>query len=143
MKISELLKKKGNNVLTTDADLSLRNTIKIMIEARVGSVLVVNEQKQPIGIYTERDFLKQAIECKNLDEIKVGDVMTTDLIIVTPDEDIDRALSTMTGKRLRHLPVIENKELIGIISIGDIVKAKLKDSQFEAKHMRDYIMGKY
>jgi len=78
-----------------------------------------------------------------LREIKVGEVMTRDLIIAIPDDDAEAVLGIMTRHRMRHLPVLEQGRVAGIISIGDIVKAKLSDSAFEVHHLRDYIMGRY
>ncbi|MCF7811128.1 CBS domain-containing protein [bacterium] len=144
MTIKELLKRKGSKVITAGENITVHEAVKIMVANLVGSVIVVDDHDHPVGIFTERDVLRQVDkDCKTLNTEILKNVMTTDLIICTSDEDTDVALEIITEKRLRHLPVMEGERIIGLVSIGDIVKTTLKDTKFEIHHMRDYIMGKF
>ena len=144
MLVKELLDSKGSKVIKAAEDSSVLQAAVTMVENKVGSVLVIDDENKPGGILTERDILRQVADNFNaLKETVIRDVMSKDLIIATPDEDVDAVCQIMTDKRLRHIPVIDKGELIGIISIGDVVKASLKDSQFEIHYMREYIMGKF
>jgi len=144
MTIRELLRRKGSNVITTQEDSTVYNAIQMMVKNHVGSVVVLNEEAKPAGIFTERDVLRFiADDCDGAKEKKLKDVMTTDLIIAAPDDDTEAILKIITEKRLRHLPVVDSNRIVGLISIGDIVKAKLTDSRFEIRYLRDYIMGKF
>jgi len=143
MTIKELLAQKGSEVFTADSNSGVIDAVKLMTENKVGCVLVVDEKGSPTGIFTERDVLRMvAADINGILSQKLADVMTTDLIVVTPDEDIEVAQNIMTDKHLRHLPIMEDKKIVGMVSIGDIVKVSLKHCKFEVHHMRDYIMGK-
>jgi CBS domain-containing protein len=144
MTIKDLLQRKGSKVITARENTTVHEAVKIMVDNLVGSVIVVDDHDHPVGIFTERDVLRQvAKDYKTLNTEPLKNVMTTDLIICTSDEDTDEALKIITEKRLRHLPIMEDKRIIGLVSIGDIVKATLKDTKFEVHYMRDYIMGKF
>jgi len=143
MIIKELLAKKGSDVLTSDGNVTVLEAAKLMNGKRVGSVVVVDENTIPVGILTERDVLKLVAEdITQISNLKLSEVMTTDLIIATPEDDTEAVQNIMTEKHLRHLPVMDDRKIVGLISIGDIVKVTLTHCKFEVHHMRDYIMGK-
>jgi CBS domain-containing protein len=111
---------------------------------RVGSLLVVDKDAKILGIIGARDVLMAVIN--HLDEIKtlsVDKIMTSNLIVATPDDKVDYLLAVMTENRIRHIPIFEDKELKGMVSIGDVVKAQLKETAVENKYLKDYIADKY
>jgi len=144
MKLKDLLRSKGSKVITARADEEIQAAINRMIENKVGALVVVNDNGMPVGIFTERDVLRLAAEnFSAMANKRVKDGMTTDIVVSVPEDDTDSCLAIMTERRIRHLPVIEGGRLVGLVSIGDIVKAEHANAEFEIRHLRDYIMGKY
>ena len=144
MKIADILRKKGSKVITTSDDLTVYEAVHTMVENHIGAVLVVNDKGDMVGIFTERDILRRVAakgENRRIREIPLSDVMTRDVHVGHPDADTECAFITMTEKRIRHLPVMDEGRLLGLISIGDIVKAGLEDSKFESECLRKYITG--
>ena len=142
MKISDILRKKGSKIISIRDDLTVYEAIQTMVENYIGAVLVVNDKGDMVGIFTERDVLRRVAakgDNHRIREIPLSDVMTRDIYAGHPDTDTRCVFVTMTEKRIRHLPVMEEDRLLGLISIGDIVKAGLGDSQFEAECLRKYI----
>ncbi len=140
MNLKELLKHKSAPLLFAKASTNILDATKSMCDHRVGSLLIQSDDDELLGILTERDILRF---CSNhpdeLKETSIEEVMTRDLIIATPDVSLEEAMSLMTEQRFRHLPVIEGGKPIGIVSIGDLVKTKLKDVSVEVKYLRDFI----
>jgi CBS domain-containing protein len=144
MTIQEILRSKGSRVITTVETTTILAAVKAMVASRVGALLVTDGSGKPVGIFTERDVLRQVAEhIVNVETTLVGQVMNRDVIIGLPDDDVEKVLGIMTEKRVRHIPVMDGGKLVGMISIGDIVKARLSHTDFEAHHLRDYIMGRY
>jgi CBS domain-containing protein len=142
-KIKSLLASKSAGVVTITPDETLHTASKFLAERNIGA-LVVMEADEVVGILSERDIVRQlAHHGQSALTLEVGDVMTKDIIIALPNDDLVYASNTMTEKRIRHLPVIENGELIGIVSIGDIVKAQLEFYEGEARTLLTYIQGGY
>ena len=144
MTIKEVLRRKGSKAITVFEDQAVQEAVQIMVENYIGAVIVVNRHHLMVGIFTERDILRRIAgkgECDKIAEIKVGNVMTSDVIVGHPDADTECVFKTMTEKRIRHIPVMDESKLLGIISIGDIVKTGLDDSKFEADCLRQYITG--
>lgn len=143
MKVKDILRTKGSKVITASINDSILGAVRVMVENSVGSVLLLDADGKPFGIFTERDVLRQVAENpEKLDRMQIKDVVYCDPYVCVPDDDLDSVMELMTEKRFRHVPVMEEGKLIGIISIGDIVKALHHSTQFELRHMRDYIMGK-
>ncbi len=143
MTVGDILRDKGSTIYSIDGDSSVMQAVKEMNRLRIGALLVTDEGRTLGGIITERDVmvhLPAGIRNK-----KARDIMTPreKLIIAHCSDTLDYAMSAFTEKRVRHLPVFENERLVGLISIGDIVKAQLKDADFENKALRDYILGSY
>ncbi len=144
MKVKDILKDKGTEVATIGAEKTICDAVKILVEKNIGSLLVKDEKGNIAGIITERDILKQCNQClESFSEMKVGDVMTKNLIVASPDDDLDYVENIMTQNRVRHLPIILNKKLEGIISIGDLVNVLRGECKVENRYLKDYISGKY
>lgn len=141
MKIKDILKGKGSNIYSVGPNQTVQEAIRILNDHKIGSLLVTESEKV-VGIITERDVLKECGRAPQLlNQTFVQDVMSKELIICSPEDDVDYIMGVMTDKHIRHLPIIEKGKLAGMISIGDIVKSQLHESVHEIKYLRDYIMG--
>jgi CBS domain-containing protein len=137
--VSEILGDKGHDVLRIDAEASVLEAVKQMVEANIGSLLVTKDG-EIAGIVTERDYLRRvALEGPTDEETTVGEIMSSPLIVVTPETGIDECMALMTDRRIRHIPVVEGTEVVGIVSIGDLVKFKSERQSFEIKYLTEYI----
>jgi CBS domain-containing protein len=140
--VAEILTEKGRRVLQIDADASVLEAVERMVEENVGSLLVT-EGGDVAGILTERDYMRRvAVEGRTDRETAVREIMSTPLIVVTPQTSIDECMALMTNKRIRHLPVIDAGELAGIISIGDLVKFQSRQQSYELQFLHDYIAAR-
>jgi len=140
MKLKEVLLQKPSGVLSIEASKTMQVAVKKMYDKRIGALLVQSETGEFVGIITDRDILHfYAKQLGDADKIRVGEVMTQDFFVETLDSTTAHAESLMTEKRVRHLPIVDEGKIIGIISIGDLVKAKLQETVVEAKYLRDYI----
>ncbi len=141
--IRDILDRKGNKVLTVTSQVSVLDAIKNMSEANIGAV-VIQDGDQPSGIFTERDYLQKiALKGRASDETEVSEVMSSPLFTVESSEDTTVAMKTMTERRCRHLVVLEGEEMVGIISIGDLVKHMLQEKEAEVEQLSSYISGNY
>ena len=137
--VSEILADKGRNVLEIDASATVREAVKTMVDANVGSLLVTSSG-EVVGIVTERDYLRRvALEGRTDDDTTVGEIMTAPLVVVGPETSIDECMAVMTDRRIRHLPVVEDGKVVGLVSIGDLVKFKSRQQSFEIQYLTDYI----
>jgi CBS domain-containing protein len=140
--VSEILDEKGHNVLKIDADASVSEAVRQMVQANVGSLLVT-ENDEVAGVVTERDYLRRvAVEGRKDRETPVREIMTSPLVVVTPQTSVDECMALMTNRRIRHLPVVDAGEVVGIVSIGDVVKFKSKQQSFEIQFLHDYIAAR-
>ncbi|USG60457.1 CBS domain-containing protein [Sneathiella marina] len=140
MNVAGILKTKGANVITAVPSDSIADISNILGTNKIGAVLIVDRSGNLRGVVSERDIVRGLSECGSdcLDQT-AEDLMTSDLITTTPSETIDNVMSLMTGKRIRHLPVLDEGRLSGFISIGDVVKSRMDEVEREAAAMRDYI----
>ncbi len=137
--LSEILDEKGHDVLQIEADASVLEMVKQMVEANVGSLLVT-ESGELTGIVTERDYLRRVtLEGRTDQETTVREIISFPLVVATPQTTIDECMALMTDRRIRHVPVVEAGEVVGIVSIGDLVKFTSKQQSFELKYLTDYI----
>ena len=137
--VSEILDEKGRRVLEIDAEVSVLAAVKQMVEANVGSLLVT-EGGEVRGIVTERDYLRRvAVEGRVDAETPVREIMSSPLIVVTPETSVDECMAVMTSRRIRHLPVVDEGGVAGIISIGDLVKYQSKQQSVQIQFLHDYI----
>ena len=141
--VSAILSVKGSSVHTVASDTTVFEAIKKMVEANVGS-LIVMDGDEIRGIFTERDYLRRiALEGRTSQTTPVIEVTTERLVATDPNRSVEDCMSIMTRERIRHLPVIDNRGLAGIISIGDIVKFLSREREAEIRYLRDYIAGRY
>ena len=140
-KVSNILRAKGDIIYTVAPDTLVFEALEMMLEKNV-SALVVLENERLAGIFTERDYAREMIlQGKSSRDTLISEVMTEDLITVSPDYAIDDCMRLMTNRFIRHLPVVENDQLIGIISIGDVVKYIIEEQRFIIVNMEHYITG--
>jgi len=141
MKLADLIANRKDPAITVEADASVAKAIQIMHDSHVGSVIIPSEQGKPLGIITERDVMRLCAEGKGgeLDKISVQDCMTANVVCGSLSDTVDEALNLMTNRRFRRLPIIDNNTLVGLLSIGDLVKAKLEETAQEAQALREYI----
>ena len=138
-RLAQILEEKGHDVLTVDADASVLEAVELMVEKNVGSLLVT-EHGDIRGIVTERDYLRRVtLEGRTETETRVGEIMSSPLVVVTPEATIDECMAVMTDRRIRHVPVVEEGDVIGLVSIGDLVKFTSKQQSFEIQYLTDYI----
>jgi CBS domain-containing protein len=140
--VKEILEEKGQDVLRIDAEQPVIEAVKQMVDAGVGSLLVA-DGGTITGIFTERDYLRRmTLEGRDDEVTAVREVMSSPLVVVTPETAIDECMALMTDRRIRHLPVVEGGEVVGVVSIGDVVKFKSKQQSFEIKYLTDYITAR-
>ena len=140
MLVRQILKSKGATVTAVPACEPVRNVAILLHEAGIGSVIVHGEDLMPVGILSERDIVHGiAAEGASALDTPVGRLMTTDIITCSPDDHIDQLMQVMTERRVRHLPVLERGHLAGIVSIGDLVKARISELESEGEALRTYI----
>jgi CBS domain-containing protein len=141
-KIQTLLDRKGHKVHSIRADQSVYEAISEMDAKHVGSLIVMDGEKV-VGIITERDYLRKVIlRGRSSKDTTVETIMTRNLVSIGPDHTIEEAMTLVTDKRCRHLPVFEGQQLIGILSIGDLVKWVIANQQFEIHVLEDYISSR-
>ncbi len=137
--IKQILSHKGSEVAHIEPQANVVDAIKIMTEMNIGSMLVM-DTGDIVGILTEKDFLQKIVlEDRLCEVVPVAEVMTTQVIAITPDQAIEQGLAIMTDKRVRHLPVMDNDELMGLVSIGDLVKAVIDEQQFTIEQLEHYV----
>ena len=140
--VSEILDQKGHAVLEIEADATVLDAVRRMVEANVGSLLVA-EGGRVVGIFTERDYLRRvALERRDHEATAVRAVMSAPLVVVTPETPIDECMAVMTDRRIRHVPVVSAGEVVGLVSIGDLVKRRSEQQSFEIKYLTDYITSR-
>ncbi len=141
--VAEIIKRKGGLVLSVDQGDSVYDAISLMAQVNVGAVLV-KKRNSISGIFTERDYLQKiALKSRSSKETAVGEVMSSPVITASPHDTIQHCMETMTRCRCRHLPVVEGEDLLGIVSIGDLVKKILEEKESEIEQLSHYITGSY
>jgi len=140
MNLKEILKTKGHRVVTVSAKSSVADAIRAMHAEKVGAVMVPDAEGCPVGIFTERDVVRlHADGERDFDALAVETRMTCSLVVGRLSMPVDEALGLMTERRFRHLPVVEDGKLVGLVSIGDLVKVKLGEAAEETQALRAYI----
>jgi CBS domain-containing protein len=141
--VHQLLQAKGNHVWSIEPDATVYQALQSMAEKNVGAMLVVQGGKL-VGIFSERDYARKVIlQGKSSKTTSVGEVMTREVLYISPDDTIENCMALMTAKRTRHLPVLEHGELVGLVSIGDVVKEIIRDREFTIRELERYITGGY
>lgn len=141
MKLVDILGRKGGIVVTIEKERSVLEAARTLVQHNIGA-LVVTDDDSPHGIITERDILRlTASDPGGIAGHSVGAVMTRDLVTASPEDDLREAMGVMTHRRIRHLPVVKERRLVGIVSIGDLINACLNVAEHENLHLRQYIQG--
>ena len=131
---------KNRQIWTISKDQSVRQALILMSEKNIGAIIIVDNNDFPIGIFSERDYARKIIlKGKSSKDTLLDEVMTKELITVTRNYKIDQCMEIMNEKRIRHLPVLENKKIIGIISIGDVLKIMIKEQKELIDHLQKFI----
>lgn len=139
--VSEILKSKNTEIWSISPDSSVYKALQCLADKNVGALLVLQENEL-VGIFSERDYARKVIlQGKFSKDTPVRDIMSSNILFVRPDQTVEECMALMTEKHFRHLPVYEGKELIGLISIGDVVKAIISGQKFEIKQLENYIGG--
>lgn len=137
--ITEVLKEKGSAVIGVEPSASVYQAIEQMVENNCGSLLVMHDG-DIAGIFTERDYLRKiALQGRTSHDTAVQEVMTSPVVVCEAGTEIDEALAMMTDRRIRHLPVVDDGKVVGVVSIGDLVKFKTKEQEFRIGYLEDYI----
>lgn len=143
MKVSRILRNKGNDVFTISPEKTVYEAIALMSEKGIGALLVMEEEKLQ-GIISERDYRDKVIlKGRTSKSTRVKEIMTSDVFWVTPEETVTECMTIMTEKKFRHLPVMNDRQLVGVISIGDLVKEIISKQKVEIDHLKNYIDGSY
>lgn len=137
--VHEVLEGKGHQIWSVGPDSTVYDALRLMAERDVGAVLVL-EGANVAGILSERDYARQVVlKGKASKETPVREIMTTRVVYVRPDQKVDECMALMTGKRIRHLPVLDEGRLVGLLSIGDVVKAMISEHRFLIEQLENYI----
>ena len=140
MNAASILKAKGNSVVTIRPSESLEEAAQLMTKRGIGCVVVSEPGKGPVGILSERDIVREiAVGGGGRLKAMVGDAMTRPIHTCEPFDTVDHMMAVMTARRFRHLPVVKDGELVGLVSIGDVVKFKIAEAEMETEAMRAYI----
>ena len=139
--VQHLLDAKGRDIISVTAETSVLDAIKLMAEKTIGSLLIMQGDELE-GIMTERDYARKVIiKGRSSESTEVGEIMTTDVCSVTSHETVSDCMALMTKRKIRHLPVIDDGTVVGMLSIGDLVQAIISDQQEEIQQLEQYISG--
>ena len=141
MLIKHILASKGVNVVSIAPDQTLRDAVALLAKHCIGALVVADRAGKPVGILSERDLIRAASQDERFFDQHVAALMTTNVVVGSPDDDILSVQKTMTEKRFRHLPIMDEGKLAGIISVGDIVKAIVEEYQGEIESLKTYLLG--
>ena len=137
--VRHILDTKGDEIWHTTPEDSVLDAIKLMAEKKIGALLVMEDENLS-GIVSERDYARKVIlQGKSSRETPVKDIMTAEVTVINPQETVEKCMALMTEKRMRHLPVIEDGKVVGVVSIGDLVKAIIAEQQFQIEQLESYI----
>jgi CBS domain-containing protein len=137
--VQQLLEAKRYSVVSVSPDDTVLDALKVMAEKEIGAVIVI-EDGHLIGIFSERDYARKVVlQGKASKDTPVREIMTEKVVCVSPDQTIEDCMGLMTDKRIRHLPVLEHKKVIGVVSIGDVVKEMLYEKEFVIQQLESYI----
>ncbi len=140
MNIQSILARKGSHVVTIRPEQSIREALTVLAQHRIGALVVVNAVNHPVGILSERDIVRTAATNEAVFSLSVGALMTRTIVTGVPDDDLEAVAHTMTEKRIRHIPVIDRGRLVGIVSIGDVVKTQRDRYQGELYTLQTQIV---
>jgi len=139
--VNDLLKAKGHDVWSISPNASVYDAIRLMADKKIGALVVIEDSK-PVGIVSETDYMRKVIlKGRTSQGTSVKAIMTSRVLYVHPEQEIDECMVLMTERRTRHLPVMDEGKLIGLISIGDVVKSIIEEQRFTIEQLENYITG--
>ncbi|MFP4427454.1 MAG: CBS domain-containing protein, partial [Spirochaetaceae bacterium] len=142
--IRDVLQHKGSHVVSVSRETSVREVLRLMEKENIGAVLVLDEKGHAEGIFSERDYARKMPDCSlSRVDTAVKEVMSSRVKAIAPNNTIEEAMAIMTQGRIRHLPVVENGELLGLVSIGDVVAAMIHEKEYLIEQLEHYITGSY
>lgn len=142
MIVRNILQYKGSKVVSTHPEASIAEAAKMLFSNRIGAALVIDGGNTIVGIFSERDIVRgMAVHGDQVEKMKVADLMSRNVLTCSPNDRLEKLMATMTTNRVRHLPVVEDGALIGIVTIGDVVKNRLEEATMEVSSLRDYVAG--
>jgi CBS domain-containing protein len=142
MFVKEILRLKGGKVWSIQSDQTVQEVLETLVTQKIGALLVLDAKKKMVGIISERDIMRECFHNPTgYAKAKVNKVMTKKVIIGTLENKVDYIMGIMTKNRVRHVPILTNGKLEGLVSIGDVVKAQLKDSEYENQYLKEYMYG--
>ena len=141
MKVKDLLRHNSKKIITIDPTAKVGHAMGLLVKHRISSLPVVDERESVIGIISDRDIFREAFDAPDsYRDATVGERMTTEVIIGVPDDEISYIAGIMTNNRIRHVPIVEEGKLVGLISTGDVVKTQMDKLATENRYLRQYIM---
>ncbi|NNE68613.1 MAG: CBS domain-containing protein [Pyrinomonadaceae bacterium] len=142
-KARNILESKGNEVYSVESESTVLDAIGLMAEKEIGALLVMNGTSLD-GVFSERDYTRKVVlRGKSSRKTAVREIMTSEVVVAKPDHTVEECMALMTDKRCRHLPVVEEGNVIGVLSIGDLVKTIIEDQQFQIEQLESYITTGY
>lgn len=141
MNIASLLARKGANVVTIQPEQTIRQALMVLAQHNIGALVVVDVGARPVGILSERDIVRALSRDEAVFALTVSAIMTRDVVVGLPQDDLASVGATMTERRIRHLPVVEKNRLVGMVSIGDVVKAQRDQFQGEVDTLQTQLIG--
>ena len=142
MRIADILQQKGSNVATVDAQATMDSAISMLVERRIGAIPVSDDGRRLQGIVSERDVVRAVAKGSDFSTMKVGELMTAKVYTCAPESTLAEVMTLMIDKGIRHVPVVEADALVGILSIRDLVDARLREAEVERQQMADYIANR-
>jgi CBS domain-containing protein len=141
LRIRDVLKTKGSDIWSVSSKVTVYKALEVMAEKNVGALLVVEDEKL-VGIFSERDYARKVVlKGKHAQDILLEELMTKEVYSVTPSETVEECMAVMTAAHCRHMPVYEDKKLVGVVSIGDIVNATIIEHKVKIRDLEKYIAG--
>lgn len=144
MKLSEVLFEKGTRVYSAHESDPVLSAVEMLVSHNIGALAILSGDNVLSGIFSERDILRLVSRnAGQLAKLSVGEFMTRDVVTGAPEDSVEEAMSRMTEKRIRHLPIVQHGRLVGMISIGDLVKSRLEETEYHKQQMENLVLGKY
>lgn len=144
MTVKDILKSKGSEVVTTKTDTAVLQSMALLIERHISCLPVVDNNRLLVGIISEKDIFRSAYRHPaDFTQQKVGDIMTKDVIVGLESDEVSYIAAIMTKNRIRHIPIVDGINIVGMVSVGDVVKTQIQSVEIENRYLRDYIEGKY
>ena len=144
MKLSEVLFEKGTRVYSAHESDPVLSAVETLVSHNIGALAILSADGVLAGIFSERDILRLVSRnAGQLAKLTVGEFMTRDVVVGAPEDSVEAAMSRMTEKRIRHLPIVQHGRLVGMISIGDLVKSRLEETEYHKQQMESVVLGRY